>query len=72
MISTQGFFVTVSTESMLHVAKYAASKNRPFMMNLSAPFISQFFTQQLNSLMPYVDILFGNETVRKYNSNSTK
>lgn len=31
------------------------------MMNLSAPFLSQFFKEPLMDAMPYVDILFGNE-----------
>lgn len=31
------------------------------MMNLSAPFISQFFKDPLMAAMPYVDLLFGNE-----------
>ena len=31
-------------------------------MNLSAPFIVQFFGDQLMAAMPYVDIMFGNET----------
>lgn len=30
-------------------------------MNLSAPFISQFFMTPLLEVMPYVDIIFGNE-----------
>src|SRR4051794_10161251 len=29
-------------------------------MNLSAPFIAQFFKVQLNQILPYVDILIGN------------
>jgi hypothetical protein len=33
------------------------------MMNLSAPFLSQFFKEPMMEAMPYVDILFGNETV---------
>lgn len=33
-----------------------------FVLNLSAPFISQFFKDQLDSVMPYVDILIGNES----------
>lgn len=33
------------------------------MMNLSAPFISQFYNKPLMDALPYVDILFGNETV---------
>uniref|UniRef100_A0A3B5B6J8 Adenosine kinase n=1 Tax=Stegastes partitus TaxID=144197 RepID=A0A3B5B6J8_9TELE len=58
-----GFFLTVSPESILKVAKHAADKNKVFCMNLSAPFISQFFKEPLMKVMPYVDILFGNETV---------
>ncbi|CAG7724482.1 unnamed protein product [Allacma fusca] len=57
-----GFFLTVSPESILTVAKYAASQNRPYMMNLSAPFILEFFSDRFNSVLPYIDILFGNET----------
>ena len=31
-------------------------------MNLSAPFIPQFFKSQVDELLPYVDILIGNES----------
>lgn len=57
-----GFFLTVSPESILKVAKHASENNKIFCMNLSAPFISQFFKEPLMEVMPYVDILFGNET----------
>uniref|UniRef100_A0A1A8GX04 Adenosine kinase n=1 Tax=Nothobranchius korthausae TaxID=1143690 RepID=A0A1A8GX04_9TELE len=57
-----GFFLTVSPESILKVAKHASENNKIFCMNLSAPFISQFFKEPLMKVMPYVDILFGNET----------
>lgn len=30
-------------------------------MNLSAPFIAQFFTAQVNQIMPHTDIVIGNE-----------
>lgn len=59
----QGFFLTVSLESILKVAKHASDNNKIFCMNLSAAFISQFFKAPLMEVMPYVDILFGNETV---------
>uniref|UniRef100_A0A7N6AWZ4 Adenosine kinase n=1 Tax=Anabas testudineus TaxID=64144 RepID=A0A7N6AWZ4_ANATE len=58
-----GFFLTVSPESIVKVAKHASDNNKIFCMNLSAPFISQFFKEPLMKVMPYVDILFGNETV---------
>ncbi|KAG7279584.1 hypothetical protein CRUP_034172 [Coryphaenoides rupestris] len=57
-----GFFLTVSPESILKVAKHVSDNNKIFCMNLSAPFISQFFKDDLMKVMPYVDILFGNET----------
>uniref|UniRef100_A0A8C1C0M8 Adenosine kinase n=1 Tax=Cyprinus carpio carpio TaxID=630221 RepID=A0A8C1C0M8_CYPCA len=57
-----GFFLTVSPESILKVAKHASDNNKIFGLNLSAPFISQFFKEPLMKVMPYVDIIFGNET----------
>ncbi|XP_071440149.1 uncharacterized protein Adk2 isoform X2 [Hetaerina americana] len=56
-----GFFLTVSPDSILEVANYALSKNRLFIMNLSAPFICQAFKEQMMAAFPYIDILFGNE-----------
>ncbi|KAI5625057.1 adenosine kinase isoform 1 [Silurus asotus] len=58
-----GFFLTVSLESILKVAKHASENNKIFCMNLSAPFISEFFKDSLMKVMPYVDILFGNEAL---------
>jgi len=57
-----GFFLTVSPESILEVAKHASEHNKYLMMNLSAPFISQFFSEPMVKCLPYIDILFGNET----------
>lgn len=57
-----GFFLTVSPPSIQSVAKIALENNKPFMMNLSAPFISQFFKDPLMAAFPYIDILFGNES----------
>ncbi|XP_056387237.1 adenosine kinase isoform X1 [Hyla sarda] len=57
-----GFFLTVSPEAILKVATQSSENNKIFCMNLSAPFISQFFKEPLMKAMPYVDILFGNET----------
>ncbi|CAD7081365.1 unnamed protein product [Hermetia illucens] len=57
-----GFFLTVSPPSILEVAKHALQHNRWFIMNLSAPFISQFYKEPLMAALPYVDLIFGNET----------
>merc|ERR1719348_2188713 len=47
---------------MLKVGKYCAANNRTYCLNLSAPFLIQFFKDQMMSVMPYADIVFGNET----------
>ncbi|KAJ9117094.1 hypothetical protein QFC24_006553 [Naganishia onofrii] len=57
-----GFFLTHGIESALHVAKSAAGRGKVVALNLSAPFIPQFFKQQLDQLLVYVDILIGNES----------
>ena len=41
VIYSAGFFITVSPESIMLVAKHCADKNKIYCMNLSAPFISQ-------------------------------
>lgn len=57
-----GFFLTVSPESILELAKHAADNNKYCMTNLSAPFLCQFFSEPMMKFFPYVDVLFGNET----------
>jgi len=57
-----GFFLTVSPPSIMEVAKHSLAEKKTFMMNLSAPFLSQFFKDPLVAAMPYIDILFGNES----------
>lgn len=57
-----GFFLTVSVDTILSVAKHSAENNKIFCMNLSAPFIVQFFGAQLDQCMPYCDFVFANES----------
>ena len=56
-----GFPLTVCPDAMLMVAQYAASVDKMFSMNLSAPFLCSIFKEPMSKLLPYVDILFGNE-----------
>eukprot|EP00762_Andalucia_godoyi_P007596 ANDGO_00853.mRNA.1 Adenosine kinase 2 len=56
-----GFFLTVAPEGALSLAQHAAEKNKIFAVNLSAPFVCQFFGQHLEALLPYTDFVFGNE-----------
>lgn len=58
----EGYFLTHGIESALEVAKSASSRGRTVVLNLSAPFIPQFFKVQLEELLPHVDVLIGNES----------
>ncbi|XP_064099702.1 uncharacterized protein LOC135210778 isoform X3 [Macrobrachium nipponense] len=57
-----GFFLTVSPESILKVGKHACEKDKMFCMNLSAPFLCEFFKDPMMQAFPYIDLIFGNET----------
>lgn len=55
--------MAVSPESILLLAERARAGGHAFIMNLSAPFVSQFYKEPLQKMLPYVDVLFGNESV---------
>jgi adenosine kinase len=57
-----GYHLTVCVPAILALAEEAAAKDKIFILSLSAPFIPQFFTQQLDQTAPYWDYLIGNET----------
>ncbi|KAL8736973.1 MAG: hypothetical protein Q9181_002141 [Wetmoreana brouardii] len=58
-----GFHLTVCPPAIMALAEEAArSKDKIFIMNLSAPFIPQFFKKQLDETSPYWDYVIGNET----------
>jgi len=60
-IYVTGFFLTVSTESLIALGEHAAATNKAYLMNLSAPFLIDFFWDKMESVLPYVDVLFANE-----------
>mmetsp|Transcript_6428 Transcript_6428/g.6929 ORF Transcript_6428/g.6929 Transcript_6428/m.6929 type:complete len:338 (+) Transcript_6428:192-1205(+) len=57
-----GFFLTVSVESLVLVAEHALANNKTFCLNLSAPFIIDFFGDQVATALEYADFLFCNES----------
>lgn len=57
-----GFFLTHGVESALLVAKHAKETGKPLSFNLSAPFIPQFFKSQVDQLLPYAELVIGNES----------
>ncbi|KAJ1878887.1 adenosine kinase [Coemansia sp. RSA 486] len=57
-----GFFFTVSPETIEAVAKHSLENNKTFTMNISAPFVPPVYKDLVGKTLPYIDILFGNET----------
>ncbi|KAI7133692.1 hypothetical protein D0869_15282, partial [Hortaea werneckii] len=57
-----GYHLTVSVDSIMALCEEAATKNKPFILSLSAPFIPQFFKEPLDKTAPYWDYVVGNET----------
>ena len=62
-ILVQGFFYTVCPPAVMLLCEHANANDKIFCTNLSAPFICEYFGDKLMQAMPYVDYLFGNETV---------
>ncbi|KAI0814830.1 Ribokinase-like protein [Irpex lacteus] len=58
----EGYFLTHGSESALELSKKASESSKIFVLNLSAPFIPQFFGVQLQQILPYTDIVICNET----------
>ncbi|CAH1795843.1 unnamed protein product [Owenia fusiformis] len=57
-----GFVFPVSAESIKEVAEHACDTDKTLIMNLSAPFLCEYFADPDIGIMQYIDILFGNET----------
>lgn len=57
-----GFFLTVSPDTMHAIGAHCAETNKLFAINLSAPFITQFFTEPLMTAIARSDYVFGNES----------
>uniref|UniRef100_A0A5S6QWU7 Adenosine kinase n=1 Tax=Trichuris muris TaxID=70415 RepID=A0A5S6QWU7_TRIMR len=55
-----GFFISSSLPSIMEISEHACVENKCFIMNLSAPFIASM-KEEFSKLLPFVDILFGNE-----------
>jgi len=59
---TTGFFLTVSPETAIALGTIACKNNKPFLFNLSAPFLIQFFWDgKMETVLRYADVVFANE-----------
>lgn len=57
----QGYFLVVSLPSLLQVSKHCAETNKSFLFNISAGYVCESFKDSVHQLLPYVDVIFGND-----------
>jgi len=57
----EGYFISPGTDCILELAKHAHESKKTFVLNLSGPWVCEFFSEPLLKILPYVDIVFGNE-----------
>jgi len=55
------FFLTVSPDTLVAIGEHCNANNKPFLMNLSAPFLINFFWDKMEKMLPYIDFIFCNE-----------
>jgi adenosine kinase len=58
-----GFFLTLpeGPAALIKIGQHAKEHNKTFVFNLGAPFIVDFFWDQLQSVLPYADFVICNE-----------
>lgn len=57
-----GFHLTVSPDAIYTLGQHAADNNKDFSVNLSAPFIVEFFKDVLDKTITFANYVIGNET----------
>lgn len=58
----EGYFLTHGTAPVEALSKKVTEAKKTFVLNLSAPFVAQFFNENVKKILPYTDILIGNES----------
>jgi len=56
-----GFFLTHSADTLVKLGEHAAANNKPFLFNLAAPFVIEFFWDKVAAVIPLADVIFCNE-----------
>jgi len=57
----EGYFLAPALDCVLELAKYSHENKLTFVLNLSAPWVVSFHTEAVLKVLPYVDIVLGNE-----------
>eukprot|EP01097_Dermamoeba_algensis_P001424 TRINITY_DN1532_c0_g1_i1.p1 TRINITY_DN1532_c0_g1~~TRINITY_DN1532_c0_g1_i1.p1 ORF type:complete len:341 (+),score=71.65 TRINITY_DN1532_c0_g1_i1:92-1114(+) len=62
VLYTTGYFMMANAESVAHLGRHAAKHNKIFVLNISAPFIVDFYFDKLSYVIPYADYVIANES----------
>jgi len=62
VIYATSYALNVTSHGIQSLAKYASENEKIFAWNLSAPYLCSMHKEEMKTLLPYVDVLFGNET----------
>jgi len=62
IVYSAGFFLTVSPPTVAAIGAHIVENRKTFCLNLSAPFIVQFFKEPLAEAISFADFVFGNES----------
>jgi len=60
-IYTTGFFIDSNNEAVQALCNYATTNDKPLGLNLSAPFVIQFYMDQVSAAIKHADYVFCNE-----------
>ncbi|OQV18048.1 Adenosine kinase 2 [Hypsibius exemplaris] len=56
-----GYFLVVSLPSLLQIAEHSLKTKKQFLWNISAGYVCEFYKDSVEQLLPYVDVVFGND-----------
>jgi len=62
ILYTTGFFMLSSYPTIMALCRHAFETNKTLVLNVSAPFVVEAFWEQFRALLPYTDIICGNES----------
>nr|CAD2157910.1 unnamed protein product [Meloidogyne enterolobii] len=58
---TSAHFLNVSPNCIMRICEYAASKNKKFIFNMGAEYLAKKFKKEIEIILKYSDLIFGNE-----------
>ena len=62
IVYSAGYFLASCPQVLVEVGKHTAAEGKTLAINLSAPFVVDGFAAELDEVLYYADIVFGNET----------